>query len=193
MRVCVGSPGTFSTRKCRSARLAICGRCVIVTTCAAPASRRSVSATACAVCPPMPASISSKTIVSPPATAAIASATRESSPPEAVSATGANGMPWFGRMRNVAVVAARRARLARRRARPRTRPRRGRARRAPPATASANGPAAFTRALVQRRGGLSPALLGGLGAAPRRVDRVEACVECVQLATRLAARSSSSS
>ena len=31
-------------------RLAICGRCVIVTTCARPARRRSVSATACAVC-----------------------------------------------------------------------------------------------------------------------------------------------
>ena len=30
MRVCVGSPGTFSTRKWRSATLAICGRCVIV-------------------------------------------------------------------------------------------------------------------------------------------------------------------
>ena len=31
MRVCVGSPGTFSTRRWRSATLAICGRCVIVT------------------------------------------------------------------------------------------------------------------------------------------------------------------
>src|SRR5262249_32625361 len=38
-------------------------------------------------------------IVSPPATAAIASAIRESSPPEAVSATGANGRPAFGRTR----------------------------------------------------------------------------------------------
>ena len=47
----------------------------------------------------MPASISSKTSVSPPATAAIASAMRDSSPPEAVSATGANGRPGFGRMR----------------------------------------------------------------------------------------------
>ena len=46
--------------------LAICGRWVIVTTCARSASRRSVSATACAVVPPMPASISSNTIVSPP-------------------------------------------------------------------------------------------------------------------------------
>ena len=34
MRVWVGSPATFSTRKCRSATLAICGRCVIVSTCA---------------------------------------------------------------------------------------------------------------------------------------------------------------
>ena len=97
--MCVGSPGTFSTRKCRSATVAICGRCVIVTTCARSARRRSVSATACAVVPPMPASISSKTIVSPPATAAIASATRESSPPDAVSATGPNGRPAFGRIR----------------------------------------------------------------------------------------------
>ena len=63
MRVCVGSPGTFSTRKCRSATLAICGRCVIVMTCARSASRASVSATAFAVSPPMPASISSKTCV----------------------------------------------------------------------------------------------------------------------------------
>ena len=39
MRVCVGSPGIFSTRKCRSATLAICGRCVIVITCARSASR----------------------------------------------------------------------------------------------------------------------------------------------------------
>ena len=88
MRVCVGSPGTFSTRKWRSATLAICGRCVIVSTCARSASRRSVAATAWAVTPPIPASISSKTSVSPPATAASASAIRESSPPEAVSATG---------------------------------------------------------------------------------------------------------
>ena len=58
--------------------------------------------TAFAVSPPIPASISSKTIVSPPPTAAIASATRESSPPEAVSATGANGRPGFGRIRNEA-------------------------------------------------------------------------------------------
>ena len=34
IRVCVGSPGTFSTRKCASAALAICGRCVIVRSCA---------------------------------------------------------------------------------------------------------------------------------------------------------------
>ena len=93
IRVCVGSPGTFSTRKCASATLAIWGRCVIVITCARSASRRSVAATACAVSPPMPASISSKTSVSPPPTAASASATRESSPPEAVSATGPNGRP----------------------------------------------------------------------------------------------------
>ena len=102
MRVCVGSPGTFSTRKWRSARLAICGRCVIVITCARPASRRSVSPTACAVWPPMPASISSNTIVSPPPTAAIASAMRESSPPDAVSATGPNGRPAFGRTEKTA-------------------------------------------------------------------------------------------
>ncbi len=50
----------------------------------------------------MPASISSKIIVSPPPTAAMASATRESSPPEAVSATGPNGRPLFGRIRNAA-------------------------------------------------------------------------------------------
>src|SRR6185503_2237211 len=98
--VCVGSPGTFSTRKWRSASDAICGRCVIVTTWARSARRRSVSPTACAVWPPIPASISSKTIVSPPPTAAIARAIRESSPPEAVSATGANGSPAFGRIRN---------------------------------------------------------------------------------------------
>src|SRR5207249_4929865 len=82
--------------KWRSATLAIWGRCVIVTTCARPASRQRVSATRCAVSPPIPASISSKTIVSPPATAAIASAIRDSSPPDAVSATGANGSPGLG-------------------------------------------------------------------------------------------------
>ena len=60
----------------------------------------------------MPASISSKTIVSPPPTAAIASAIRESSPPDAVSATGPNGRPGFGRIRNRDVVRARDARLA---------------------------------------------------------------------------------
>src|SRR6185503_4110260 len=95
MRVWVGSPGTFSTRKWVSAALAIWGRWVIVSTCARSASLPRASATACAVRPPMPASISSKTIVGSPApawaTARRASATRESSPPEAVSATGANG------------------------------------------------------------------------------------------------------
>ena len=78
----------------------------------APARRRSVSPTACAVWPPMPASISSKTIVSPPPTAAIASAIRESSPPEAVSATGANGQPAFGRIRNATSSAPAGRRLA---------------------------------------------------------------------------------
>ena len=39
IRVCVGSPGTFSTRKCVSATLAICGRCVIVSTWARSARR----------------------------------------------------------------------------------------------------------------------------------------------------------
>src|SRR6185503_10737541 len=102
MRVWVGSPGTFSTRKCWSATLAICGRCVIVSTCARSASRRSTPATRCAVSPPTPASISSSTTVSPPATAVIASAMRESSPPDAVSATGASGRPAFGRTRNTA-------------------------------------------------------------------------------------------
>src|SRR5205807_2354724 len=100
IRVWVGSPGTFSTRKWRSATLAICGRCVIVITWARVASRCRISATLCAVSPPMPASISSNTIVSPPATAAIASAMRESSPPEAVSATGPNGRPRLGRIMN---------------------------------------------------------------------------------------------
>ena len=112
IRVCVGSPGTFSTRKCVSATLAICGRCVIVSTWARSARRCSVDATACAVTPPMPASISSNTSVSPPATAASARAMRESSPPDAVSAIGANGSPAFGRMRNVDLVGARRPDLA---------------------------------------------------------------------------------
>src|SRR5437879_929091 len=102
MRVCVGSPGTFSTRNWRSASAAICGRWVIVTTCARSARRFSDLPTAFAVSPPMPASISSKIRVSPPATAAIASAIRDSSPPEAVSATGAKGSPAFGRTRKSA-------------------------------------------------------------------------------------------
>ena len=92
MRVCVGSPGIFSTRKCRSATLAICGRCVIAMTWERPASRVSESATACAVRPPMPASISSNTIVGSPARACAAtlsaSAMRESSPPDAVAGDG---------------------------------------------------------------------------------------------------------
>ena len=69
-----GRPGPSRRGSAGRRRLAICGRCVIVTTCARSARRRSVSATAWAVVPPMPASISSNTIVSPPATAAIASA-----------------------------------------------------------------------------------------------------------------------
>ena len=112
MRVTVGSPGTFSTRKWRSARLAICGRCVIVTTCARSASRRRLSPTACAVWPPMPASISSKTIVGPPATAAIASAIRESSPPEAVSCSGAGAHARVRLDQERDLVGAGRARLA---------------------------------------------------------------------------------
>ena len=43
IRVCVGSPGTFSTRRCWSATLAIWGRCVIVSTCARSARRRRTS------------------------------------------------------------------------------------------------------------------------------------------------------
>ncbi len=74
----------------------------MVMTCARSASRRSTRPTAFAVSPPIPASISSNTSVSPPATAAIASAMRDSSPPEAVSATGPNGIPAFGRMRKTA-------------------------------------------------------------------------------------------
>ena len=46
IRVWVGSPGTFSTRKCRSASAAICGRCVIVITCARSARRWSTRPTA---------------------------------------------------------------------------------------------------------------------------------------------------
>ena len=107
-----GRPGPSRPGSGGRRRDAICGRCVIVTTCARSARRRNVSPTACAVLPPMPASISSKTIVSPPPTAAIASAIRESSPPEAVSATGANGRPGFGRIRKRDLVGAGRARLA---------------------------------------------------------------------------------
>ena len=150
MRVCVGSPGTFSTRKWRSARLAICGRWVIVITWARAASRRSVSPTAWAVWPPMPASISSKTIVSPPATAAIASAIRESSPPEAVSATGPNGSPAFGRTENRASSAPDGPGSAVSRARPGTRPRRGRRRRARPRPPRRSAGAASRRALAER-------------------------------------------
>ena len=99
MRVCVGSPGTFSTLKCvgdgrdlrqvrdrhdlrplrrgaaasRRRRAPLCRRCRRRSR-RRPSSRRR-------------------------ATAAIASATRESSPPEAVSATGPNGRPEFGLIR----------------------------------------------------------------------------------------------
>ena len=52
--------GDLLDAKCRSATLAICGRWVIVSTCARSASRRRTPATRCAVTPPMPASISSK-------------------------------------------------------------------------------------------------------------------------------------
>ena len=88
-----GRPGPFRRGNGARRALAICGRCVIVITCARSARRASARPTALAVSPPMPASISSKTSVSPPATTAIASAILESSPPEAVCATGASGRP----------------------------------------------------------------------------------------------------
>src|SRR2546421_11893412 len=66
IRVCVGSPGTFSTRKWRSARLAICGRGGIVTICARPDRRRRRSPAACAGWAPIAAALSSKTSGFPP-------------------------------------------------------------------------------------------------------------------------------
>ena len=126
IRVCVGSPGTFSTRKWRSATLAICGQVRDRDDLRPLGEPAQGLGDRVRGRPPMPASISSKTIVSPPPTAAIASAIRDSSPPEAVSATGANGRPAFGRIRNDDLVGARRARVALARARPGTRRRPGR-------------------------------------------------------------------
>ena len=163
-------------------RLAICGRWVIVSTCARPARRRSVSATAWAVVPPMPASISSKTIVSPPATAAIASATRESSPPEAVSATGPNGRPAFGRIRNATSSAPVGARLALARARPGTRRRRGRSPAAPPR------PPPRTARPPARRAARSSACRRSTSACAAASASAAACDRVVALGERARAR-----
>ena len=96
-------PGTaLRRRRCWSATLAICGRCVIVSTCARSASRCRRAATRCAVSPPTPASISSRTRVSPPATADSASAMRRASPPDGRLGDRRSGSPAFGRTRKTA-------------------------------------------------------------------------------------------
>ena len=58
--------GSLAIEKWRAASDAICGRCVMHTTCRPSASARSCAPTARAVWPPMPASTSSKTSVAPP-------------------------------------------------------------------------------------------------------------------------------
>ena len=141
----------------------------------------------------MPASISSNTIVSPPATAAIASATRESSPPEAVSATGPNGSPAFGRIRNTTSSAPVAPGSRSREHDAETRRRRGRLPAARPATAAANGSAAVARAC--RSSACSrPTLRLRPRRAPRpRLDRVVPVVGQRPSSRRAASPRSSSS
>ena len=107
------SPWVFSTRKCRSAAAAICGRCVMQSTCAVAASSRSLSVSTRAVRPPMPASTSSKTSISvaSPSRAAsrTASAMRDSSPPEATLPSGPAGQPGVGGQAHLHGVAPARA------------------------------------------------------------------------------------
>ena len=209
MRVCVGSPGTFSTRKCavgdardlRQVRdrhhLRALGE---------PAQR--LGDARARSTPPMPASISSKTIVSPPATAAIASATRDSSPPEAVSATGAERQPGVRPDQEHDLVATRSGRARARAARPGTRPRPSRRpaapRRPPRRTAPpqrAGAPASAAATLVER--GLAPprapararstgscAVARALELRPRVAPRLEQLVERLRRGKRRRARRS---
>ena len=153
-------------------------------TCARSASRWRTRPTAFAVSPPMPASISSNTSVSPPATAAIASATRDSSPPDAVSATGPNGMPAFGRMRKTASSAP---------VAPMSRSRTSQVNSPSPmptscnstATATANPGAAVARLVAQLECERVHARLGRLDRGGGSRCRVDALVERRQLLARL--------
>ena len=112
MRVCVGSPGIFSTLKCRSATLAICGQVRDrdhLRALAEPAQRLADRVRRLAADARVDLVEDDRL---PPPTAAIASAIRESSPPEAVWATGANGRPCVRADEERSLVGAGRAGLA---------------------------------------------------------------------------------
>ena len=106
-------------RNCASAYAAICGRCVMHSTCEAAPSRRSLRPTTSATRPPMPASTSSKMRpggASPGTRTAesgaavplvnssvlIASMMRESSPPDTIRARGRSPSPTLAERKNSA-------------------------------------------------------------------------------------------
>ena len=90
-------PSSLLTRTCRSAKQAICGRCVTTRTWRSRASRASRRPTASPARPPIPASTSSKTSVGTSSRSARtlrhASIVRESSPPDAAFASGSGRLP----------------------------------------------------------------------------------------------------
>src|SRR6266545_2095257 len=96
-KVAVARPSAFSTRMCRSAKEAICGRWVTTSTCRLAAKAANRFPTATAALPPIPASTSSKTSVGTSSRSTMtlrqASMVRESSPPEATLESGSGACP----------------------------------------------------------------------------------------------------
>ena len=175
MRVWVGSPGTFSTRKCRSASAAICGRCVIVITCAR--SREPLQDAADGV-----RGLAADAGVDLVEDERLAARDRrrsrarcgESSPPEAVSATGANGRPGVRADEEDRLVAAGRAGLRARAARTRTRRRPCRRRAARPRPRRRTRRAAALRSARSSAASSPCALSAAASAARGRVRGIDA-------------------
>ena len=100
----------FSTRTCRSAYAATCGRWVTTSTCAVRASWASRRPTSTAAAPPTPASTSSNTNVGtglvPASATSRASITRDSSPPDAPLCSGRGSAPGVGGQQELDLVDA---------------------------------------------------------------------------------------
>src|SRR6266540_2102695 len=96
-KAALARPSAFSTRMCRSAKEAICGRWVTTSTCRLAAKAANRFPTATAALPPIPASTSSKTSVGTSSRSTMtlrqASMVRESSPPEATLESGSGACP----------------------------------------------------------------------------------------------------